>query len=105
MTQLMIETTNLRLSRQYAQIAHSTHFTNNPSRKERSMVIILTARTFDEEEVVAAVDSSLDFWLTLGSKVNPLVGIPRFSRCQEINLVNSGSSANLLALTAQRHMN
>jgi len=58
-------------------------------------------RYFDEKEMQAAVEAALDFWLTEG----------RFAACFESELaakvgvkhailVNSGSSANLLALTA-----
>ena len=94
----------LDLSRQYAQIAHSTHFTaDNPSRKEwvNGDVIPYAARTFDEEEVVAAVDSSLDFWLTLGSEGKSFESeFQDFLGVKRSILVNSGSSANLLALTA-----
>ncbi|MBR2736509.1 MAG: lipopolysaccharide biosynthesis protein RfbH [Firmicutes bacterium] len=59
------------------------------------------SRVFDEKEVCSLVDSALDFWLTTG----------RFSRMFEESfaeylgaghaaLVNSGSSANLLAFAA-----
>jgi CDP-6-deoxy-D-xylo-4-hexulose-3-dehydrase len=58
-------------------------------------------RVFDETETVAAVDAMLDMWLTLGEhgeeferRLADYVG-RRFCA-----LVNSGSSANLLALTA-----
>ena len=58
-------------------------------------------RVYDEKEIKAAVEASLDFWLTEG----------RFTKQFEANLAtklgtkyalltNSGSSANLLALTA-----
>ena len=55
-------------------------------------------RVFDEKEMINLVDSSLDFWLTYGSyskqfekKLSEYLGV-RWSF-----LVNSGSSANLLA--------
>ena len=58
-------------------------------------------RVFDEKEIQAAVDASLDFWLTEGrfarqfqSELAAMVGV------KHALLVNSGSSANLLALTA-----
>lgn len=59
-----------------------------------------SGRVYDEEEVARLVDSSLDFWLTLGTKgkafesaVAAFVGMPHAV------YVNSGSSANLLALS------
>ena len=58
-------------------------------------------RVFDEKEMVNLIDSSLDFWLTYGEyskefekKLADFLGI-RYSF-----LVNSGSSANLLAFMA-----
>lgn len=58
-------------------------------------------RVFNEREIVALVDSSLDFWLTYGrfSKQfeDDLAGFLGLKHCL---LVNSGSSANLLAFAA-----
>ncbi len=58
-------------------------------------------RVFDEKEIQAAVDASLDFWLTEGrfarqfqTELASTIGV-KFAL-----LVNSGSSANLLALSA-----
>ncbi len=58
-------------------------------------------RVFDEREVVAAVDAVLDFWLTLGpegdafeSELADWVGV------RHALLVNSGSSANLVAFAS-----
>jgi len=60
-----------------------------------------SGRVFDEKEIQAAVEASLDFWLTEGrfaekfqSELAEKVGV------EYALLVNSGSSANLLALTA-----
>lgn len=58
-------------------------------------------RVFGAEEVVSLVDSSLDFWLTTGRFAEQFE--KRFAKVfgtRECLLVNSGSSANLLALTA-----
>lgn len=59
------------------------------------------ARVFDEKEMCALVESALDFWLTTGRfaeeferKFAQWLGV-RFS-----HLVNSGSSANLIAFSA-----
>ena len=63
-------------------------------------------RVFDEEEVVTLVDASLDFWLTSGRFCRQLEkGLAEFVGVAECRLVNSGSSANLLAfstLTSRR---
>jgi CDP-6-deoxy-D-xylo-4-hexulose-3-dehydrase len=61
----------------------------------------VAGRVFDHRDVEHLVDSSLDFWLTTGRFAEEFE--KRFAarvgtRCA--SLVNSGSSANLLALTA-----
>jgi CDP-6-deoxy-D-xylo-4-hexulose-3-dehydrase len=56
---------------------------------------------FDAEEVVTLVDSALDFWLTSGRYARELEkGLSRFVGLRHAMLCNSGSSANLLALSA-----
>jgi CDP-4-dehydro-6-deoxyglucose reductase, E1 len=59
------------------------------------------SRVFDEKEMMNLVDSSLEFWLTSGrytdefeKKLGGYLGVPYCS------LVNSGSSANLIAFMA-----
>jgi CDP-4-dehydro-6-deoxyglucose reductase, E1 len=61
----------------------------------------VAGRVFDAEEVVNLVDASLDMWLTTGRYAE------RFEKefagrfgLRHASLVNSGSSANLLAITA-----
>jgi CDP-6-deoxy-D-xylo-4-hexulose-3-dehydrase len=57
-------------------------------------------RVFDEDEVVSLVDASLDFWLTSGRFCRQLEkGLAEFVGVKECRLVNSGSSANLLAFS------
>ncbi len=57
-------------------------------------------RVFDEAEVVSLVDASLDFWLTSGRFCRQLEkGLAEFVGVPECKLVNSGSSANLLAFS------
>ncbi|MDC0395154.1 lipopolysaccharide biosynthesis protein RfbH [Alphaproteobacteria bacterium] len=59
------------------------------------------ARVFDEEEVMAAVSSSLDFWLTLGEEGSAMEReLANFLGIRKTLLVNSGSSANLVALSS-----
>jgi CDP-4-dehydro-6-deoxyglucose reductase, E1 len=58
-------------------------------------------RVFDQEEVVALVDASLDFWLTYGRYSERFEkGLAAFLGLKHCALVNSGSSANLLAFMA-----
>jgi CDP-6-deoxy-D-xylo-4-hexulose-3-dehydrase len=60
-------------------------------------------RVYDERELMAAVDACLDFWLTAGPNARAFEG--RLAECVGVNralLVNSGSSANLVAMTALR---
>ncbi len=58
-------------------------------------------RVFDEKEMIALVDASLDFWLTTGRYAEQfekeLAGFLGMKYCL---LTNSGSSANLLAVSA-----
>jgi CDP-6-deoxy-D-xylo-4-hexulose-3-dehydrase len=61
----------------------------------------VAGRVFDERELVELVDSSLDFWLTTGRFAERFEReFARWFGMRECVLVNSGSSANLLALTA-----
>ena len=60
-----------------------------------------SGRVFDSEEVLAATNSALDFWLTLGAEGHAFekefadyLGVSKTILC------NSGSSANLLAISA-----
>jgi CDP-6-deoxy-D-xylo-4-hexulose-3-dehydrase len=58
-------------------------------------------RVFDEAELSSAVDAVLDFWLTAGRFTNEFErGLAEYLQLEYAMLVNSGSSANLLALTA-----
>jgi CDP-6-deoxy-D-xylo-4-hexulose-3-dehydrase len=55
-------------------------------------------RVFDEEEIVNLIDSSLDFWLTYGEYSKKFEKeLAMFLGTRWSFLVNSGSSANLLA--------
>jgi CDP-6-deoxy-D-xylo-4-hexulose-3-dehydrase len=58
-------------------------------------------RVYDEKELVNLVDSSLDFWLTAGRYAREFENkLGRLLGGQSCLLVNSGSSANLLAISA-----
>jgi CDP-6-deoxy-D-xylo-4-hexulose-3-dehydrase len=58
-------------------------------------------RIYDENELLNLVDSSLDFWLTAGRYALEFESrLARFLGVRYCLLTNSGSSANLLAVTA-----
>ena len=58
-------------------------------------------RVFDDREVVALTGSALDFWLTLGPYAAEFESTMRgLFRTRDFILTNSGSSANLAAITA-----
>ena len=58
-------------------------------------------RVFDEKEIQASVDASLDFWLTSGRYTEAFESaFSEFTGAEYVILVNSGSSANLIALTS-----
>ena len=58
-------------------------------------------RVFDDREVAALIDSSLDFWLTTGRYAERFESeFAQFLGAQHCSLTNSGSSANLLAFMA-----
>jgi CDP-4-dehydro-6-deoxyglucose reductase, E1 len=58
-------------------------------------------RVYDEQEVAAAVGSMLDFWLTLGPEGEAFEReLAAYLGVRSSTLVNSGSSANLVAISA-----
>ena len=58
-------------------------------------------RVYDEKEIINLVDSSLDFWLTAGRYANKFEKeFAEFLGVKHCLLTNSGSSANLLAISA-----
>lgn len=60
-----------------------------------------SGRVYDEKEMINLVDSALDFWLTAGRFADEFEKkLARFLGLKYCMLVNSGSSANLLAMTA-----
>ncbi len=58
-------------------------------------------RVYDEEELCNLVDSALEFWLTAGKYTKEFEsGLATYQGVPFCSLVNSGSSANLLAIAA-----
>lgn len=85
----------LRLVAEYAAVA----FPHQPFAAGQAVPV--AGRVFDAREVQRLVESALDFWLTTGRHAEEFerAFISRVgARCA--SLVNSGSSANLLALSA-----
>ena len=61
----------------------------------------VSGRVFDADDLVHLTDASLDFWLTAGRYAGQLEReLARFIGVRHAILCNSGSSANLLALSA-----
>ena len=94
----------LRLTREYSRQAHAAFRpASDPERKpwEPGTPIPYAGRVFTEDEVEAAVSSTLDFWLTLGSEGEAFQReLAAFLGVRHSLLVNSGSSANLVAISA-----
>ena len=60
-----------------------------------------SGRVFDQQELVNAVEASLDFWLTEGRFSEEFAEkIAEYLNIKHVLLTNSGSSANLLAFSA-----
>ena len=63
--------------------------------------LLYSGRVFDADELVHLVDAALDFWLTTGRYAARFEReFARFLGVHHVILCNSGSSANLLALSA-----
>jgi CDP-6-deoxy-D-xylo-4-hexulose-3-dehydrase len=86
----------LELVAEYYRQAHaSRRFVPGESR------VNYAGRVYDERELVAAAEAVLDFWLSAGPRVEAFEdGLARFVGLRHALAVNSGSSANLLAVAA-----
>jgi CDP-6-deoxy-D-xylo-4-hexulose-3-dehydrase len=94
----------LRLTREYSSRAHRK-FNPGGSPEEKfapgKTVVPYAGRVFDEDEVEAAVAATLDFWLTLGPEGEAMEAeLAAFLGVKRTILVNSGSSANLVAFAS-----
>ena len=95
----------LRLTREYSRQAHVAQRPGNDDARSEFVagetVVPYAGRVFTEDEVEAAVGSTLDFWLTLGPEGEAFEKeLAAFLGVKYSLLVNSGSSANLIALSA-----
>lgn len=96
MTHIEIREQILNLTREYYQAKFGDPFFEPGISR-----VNYAGRVFNEEELVNLVDSSLDFWLTEGryseefaEKISDFLGV------SNVALVNSGSSANLIAFSS-----
>lgn len=82
--------------REYYLLAHSkSEFLPGKSK------INYAGRVYDEKEMITLVDSALEFWLTSGRYAKEFEkSFSEFLGVKHCLLTNSGSSANLLAITA-----
>lgn len=95
----------LRLTREYSRMVHQA---NRPADDRLSAtftpgetVVPYAGRVFTEDEVEAAVSSTLDFWLTLGPEGSAFEKeLASYLGVRHSLLVNSGSSANLVAFAS-----
>jgi CDP-4-dehydro-6-deoxyglucose reductase, E1 len=63
--------------------------------------VSVSGRVFDDRDMFAVVESGLDFWLTSGRFAELFESrFARYLGVRDVRLVNSGSSANLVALSA-----
>jgi CDP-6-deoxy-D-xylo-4-hexulose-3-dehydrase len=94
----------LRLTREYSRQVHAPFRpAADPDRQpwQEGTTIPYAGRVFTEDEVEAAVASTLDFWLTLGKEGEAFQQeLAAFLGVRHSLLVNSGSSANLIAISA-----
>ncbi|MEO7300304.1 MAG: lipopolysaccharide biosynthesis protein RfbH [Verrucomicrobiota bacterium] len=103
----LLKALTLERTRQFSQLAHSVQ---RPGYEKNSTpqnfipgetVVPYAGRVFDENEVEAAVSATLDFWLTLGPEGEAFEKeLAQFLGVKNSVLVNSGSSANLVAFAA-----
>ena len=94
----------LRLTREYSRQVHAPFRpAADPDRQpwRSGNTIPYAGRVFTEDEVEAAVGSTLDFWLTMGKEGEAFQQeMAAFLGVKHSLLVNSGSSANLIAISA-----
>jgi len=86
----------LAMTREYYQAVYG-----DPAPYKAGDRISYGGRVFDANEMLALVNSALDFWLTAGPYASQLEkDLAQYLGVRYCSLVNSGSSANLLAFMA-----
>ena len=88
----------LSLVEEYCNEYHNSSLEDNEGRRQR---IPYASRVYDSNEMKALVESALDFWLTAGRYTDKFEKeFSEFLGVRYCSLVNSGSSANLVAFMA-----
>ena len=96
MTRQEIHDQILDMVRKYCDTYH-----NAPREFKEGDRIPYASRVYDHEEMANLVDSALEFWLTAGRYVDAFEkGFGEYLGVKHVSVVNSGSSANLLAFMA-----
>lgn len=96
----------LRLTREYSSLVHQNNWPADEEAPRRKFVpgestVPYAGRVFNTDEVANAVSATLDFWLTLGKEGEAFEeSLAKFLSVKKTVLCNSGSSANLLAVSA-----
>jgi CDP-4-dehydro-6-deoxyglucose reductase, E1 len=94
----------LHLTREYSGLMHRANRPGSECAAEfipGATTVPYAGRVFTEDEVEAAVSSTLDFWLTLGPEGAAFEKqLADLLNVRHSLLVNSGSSANLIAFAA-----
>lgn len=94
----------LSLTREYSRQVHASFRPSIDADRrpwQEGDTIPYAGRVFTDDEVEAAVASTLDFWLTLGKEGDSFQKeLAAFLGIRSCLLVNSGSSANLIAISA-----
>lgn len=81
--------------------AYCDRFHNQKKPFEEGQRIPYASRVYDQEEMVNLVDSALEFWLTAGRYTDQFEAqFAEYLGVKYCSLVNSGSSANLIAFMA-----
>jgi CDP-4-dehydro-6-deoxyglucose reductase, E1 len=86
-----------------SELVREFHATEHPARPFFPGVspVPVAGRVFDAEEMVLLVESALDFWLTTGHFADEFEArLAEWTGLRHARLCNSGSSANLLAVSA-----
>lgn len=82
--------------REYCNVYHQPRTSFEPG-----MRIPYAGRVYDADEMTELVDAALDFWLTSGRRTDEFESaFGRYLGVGHVSFVNSGSSANLLAIAA-----
>ncbi|UOF88812.1 lipopolysaccharide biosynthesis protein RfbH [Fodinisporobacter ferrooxydans] len=95
--------TAMEIRQKILELARQYYRENWPKRSFRPGTdhIPVSGKVFDDDEVAHLVEASLDFWLTTGRYADEFEKeFARFMGRRYAILTNSGSSANLLALSA-----